>query len=220
MIMEKERKEIVDYGKKMILDKLVKGTGGNISIYSREKKLMAISPSGKDYMTITPEDVVVTDLEGNVIEGSLKPSSEYNMHAIFYRKRKDVNSVVHTHSTHAAALSCMRKNLPPIYYLQIIAGTEPIVCSDYALTGTDTLAQYAFKAMGKQHGALLANHGVITAGVNLKIAYYMAEQIEFASELFLKAGADPSKVVSLSNQEAQDMQNVFTRVFYGGIDKS
>ena len=217
MILQAEREEIALYGKKMLTENLVKGTGGNISIYSREKGLMAISPSGKDYLTINPEDVVVTDLDGNVVEGELKPSSEHKMHAIFYKKRDDVNSVVHTHSTHAATLSCMRQNLPPIYYLQIIAGMKPIQCSKYALTGSKELAEYAYKAMGTQNGALLANHGVITAAINLKIAYYMAEQIEFASELYLKAGADLSRVTPLNETEAQEMFDVFTKVFYGGI---
>jgi len=217
MILQAQREEIAIYGKKMLTESLVKGTGGNISICSREDGLMAISPSGKDYLTITAEDVVVTDLDGNIVEGNLKPSSEYRMHAVFYKKRDDVNSVVHTHSTHAATLSCMRMDLPPIYYLQIIAGMGPIHCSKYALTGSEELAEYAYEAMGQQNGALLANHGVITAAVNLKIAYYMAEQIEFASELFLKSGADLSRVTPLNEKEAKEMYEVFTRVFYGGI---
>jgi len=104
MILQAQREEIAIYGKKMLTESLVKGTGGNISICSREDGLMAISPSGKDYLTITAEDVVVTDLDGNIVEGNLKPSSEYRMHAVFYKKRDDVNSVVHTHSTHAATL--------------------------------------------------------------------------------------------------------------------
>ena len=217
MILQEEREKIAQFGKKMLNERLVKGTGGNISIYSRESGLMAISPSGKDYLQIEPEDVVVTDLDGNTKEGELKPSSEHKMHAIFYKKRKDVNSVVHTHSLNAAALSCMRKDLPPIYYLQIIAGKGPIRCSDYALTGSSELAQNAFDAMGEQNGALLANHGVITAGLTLEIAYYMAEQIEFASELFMKANGDISLFKPLNSTESQEMFDVFTKVFYGGI---
>ena len=171
-------------------------------------------------MTITAEDVVVTDLDGNIKEGSCKPSSEYKMHAIFYKKREDVNSVVHTHSIHAAALSCMRRDLPPIYYLQIIAGTKPIKCSDYALTGSKELADYAYEAMGSQNAAFLANHGVITAAKDLDIAYYIAEQIEFAAMLYLKAGADPSNVITLSDKECSDMYDVFNNVFYGGMKQN
>jgi L-fuculose-phosphate aldolase len=73
---------------------------------------MVISPSGKDYDTIELEDVMVTDLKGKVIEGRCKPSSEWRMHGIFYEKRGDINSVVHTHSINAAAISCLRIDLP------------------------------------------------------------------------------------------------------------
>ena len=71
-----ERKKIVEYGKQMITNNLTTGTGGNLSIYIPEKKVMLISPSGIDYFKTKPEDVVVMDLDGNVLEGDKKPSSE------------------------------------------------------------------------------------------------------------------------------------------------
>ncbi|MGL5694556.1 MAG: class II aldolase/adducin family protein, partial [Peptostreptococcaceae bacterium] len=73
MIMQKEREQIVEYGKKIITSGLTKGTGGNISVFDREKKLMAISPSGIDYFETKPEDVVVMDLDGNIVDGDKKP---------------------------------------------------------------------------------------------------------------------------------------------------
>jgi L-fuculose-phosphate aldolase len=175
---------------------------------------MVISPSGKDYDTIELEDVMVTDLKGKVIEGRCKPSSEWRMHAIFYEKRAEINSVVHTHSINAAALSCLRMDLPPIYYLTIAAG--PVVrCAQYALTGTEELAKNAFAAMKNNYAVLLANHGVLTAADNLNFAYFIAEQVEYAAELYLKSRA-AGMPVSLTENEIKDMEIIFDTLRYGG----
>ncbi len=217
MLLQEEREKIAEYGRKMIREGLVKGTGGNISIYNPEKKVAAISPSGMNYFSIEAKDVVVIELDGSVVDGAHKPSSEHRMHSIFYKKRTDILAVVHTHSVNAAALSCMRKGLPPIYYLQIIAGTSTIQCSGYALPGSEQLAEEAYNTMGTQNAALLANHGVITGAITLELAYYMAEQIEFAAELYLKLGARDDLVHPLNDKECQDMNDIFTNVFYGGV---
>ena len=82
----------------MISSGLTKGTGGNISIFNREQGLVAISPSGLEYYETKPEDVVILNLDGEVVEGERKPSSELDMHLIYYRKREDINALVHTHS--------------------------------------------------------------------------------------------------------------------------
>ena len=80
MLMEKERNLIVEYGKKLITENLTSGTGGNISIYDPEQGLFAISPSGIDYFETRPEDVVVMNLDGEIVEGDRKPSSEKDLH--------------------------------------------------------------------------------------------------------------------------------------------
>ena len=117
MRMKEEREAIVEYCIKLIEHRLTKGTGGNISIYDRKDKIMAISPSGLDYYKTKPEDVVVMDLDGNLIEGSRKPSTEYNLHKIFYEQRDDCNSVVHCHSMFSGVLACLHLADPsqPLY---------------------------------------------------------------------------------------------------------
>ncbi|WP_419579736.1 class II aldolase/adducin family protein, partial [Streptococcus suis] len=82
MFMEKERKELIKYGKKLVTEGLTKGTGGNLSVFNREKSLMAITPSGIDFFEIKEEDIVIMDLEGQVVEGEKLPSSEWYMHLI------------------------------------------------------------------------------------------------------------------------------------------
>ena len=111
MLLEEERKEIIIYGKKMIQDSLTKGTGGNISIFVPDKNLMAITPSGIDYLKLNPEDIVILDVEtGKVIEGERVPSSESDMHRIFYKYRKDLKAIVHTHSKYLVVYLVLDKD--------------------------------------------------------------------------------------------------------------
>ena len=93
MLMQEERELIVEYGKKLSLSGLCPGTSGNISIYNAELGYMAISPSGIDYFETKPEDVVITDLEANIIDGDRKPSSEWGLHTIFYKSFKIISQL-------------------------------------------------------------------------------------------------------------------------------
>lgn len=186
MLMIEERKLIVEYGKKLITSNLTKGTGGNISIYNRKEKLMAISPSGMDYFKTEIEDIVIMDLEGNIIEGENRPSSEYGMHRIFYKGRDDINALVHTHSTYAATLASLRWDLPAVHYLIALAGPN-VRCAEYATYGTEELADNAFIAMNERKAVLLANHGLIAGDNSIQNAFNIAEEIEFCCELYYRS---------------------------------
>lgn len=183
MILEKERKQVVEYGKKLVQEGLVKGTFGNISIYNEREQLMAISPSGMDYDKIRPQDVVVLSLDGKVVDGEKKPSSEADMHRIFYLKKSRVNAVIHTHSYYATILACLNENIPPLHYEIAYAGEE-IKCSKYAPFGTWELAETALEAMGDRHACLLGNHGFLAAANNIEYAFDVAVQIEFVASLY------------------------------------
>ena len=154
MLMENERKLIVEYGKLLVTKGLTTGTGGNISIFDKEKKYFAISPSGIDYFETEPEDVVIMDLDGKVVEGERKPSSEWMMHLIFYKKRDDVEAVVHTHSRFSSTISCMRWDIPALHYYVAFAG-KTIPCAKYASYGTQELADNAFEGMEKERRRFL-----------------------------------------------------------------
>jgi L-fuculose-phosphate aldolase len=159
LLMREERELVREYGRKLIETGLTTGTGGNISIFNREKGLMAITPSGIDYMDIQAEDIVIMDLEGNTVDGDKRPSSEYDMHRVFYQNRDDVQAVVHTHCIYSTTISCLNWEIPSVHYLVAFCG-EKVPCADYATYGTPELAGNAYKAMGKQYNAtLLSNHG-------------------------------------------------------------
>ena len=183
MLMLEERELIVKHGKKLITNNLTTGSGGNISIVNREKGLVAVSPSGLDYFETSIEDIVIVDLEGNIVEGNLKPSSETGMHLIFYKNREDANAIVHTHSKFATAISCMGWNLEPVHYLIGFAGYD-VKCAKYATYGSEELAQNALDAIGNRNAVLLGNHGLIALGTDIQRAFSTAEHLEFVSEIY------------------------------------
>lgn len=186
MNYQTERAEIVAYGKKLITEGLTTGTGGNISRYLPAEQVMLISPSGIPYFETQPEDIVVMDLAGNVVEGTRKPSSEYELHSIFYRERQDVFSVVHTHSEYATTFACLHQAIEPLHYIIGSIG-EKVRCCAYKTYGTFELAQEAFNFIQQDHGILLGNHGVLAIGKDVESAFSVAKDIEFLAKLDYRA---------------------------------
>ncbi|HEY8362787.1 MAG TPA: L-fuculose-phosphate aldolase [Tissierellaceae bacterium] len=215
MILLNERQEIVEYGKKLVTSGLTKGTGGNLSIFNRKEGLMAISPSGIDYFKITPKDVVVLDLDGNIIDGDKKPSSELEMHRIFYKNRDDIDAIIHTHSTYATILSCLNVPLPPVHYMVALAGLN-VRCAKYATFGTKELAENAFEAMKDRYAVLLANHGMLAGAKDLANAFNIIEEIEYCAELYIKSKAIGEPVI-LPEDEMKLMIEKFKT--YGQVKK-
>ncbi len=186
MILQEEREKIVEYGKKLITSNLTKGTGGNLSIYNREKELMCISPSGIDYFKITPEDVVVLDLDGNKVDGTKEPSSEFEMHRIFYANRDDINAMIHTHTMYSTTIACLNWSLPPVHYMLALAGKD-VRCAQYATYGTQELADNAFEGMRDRNAVLLANHGLLVGAKDIANAFNTTEEVEYCAELYYRA---------------------------------
>jgi len=194
MLLREERELVVEYGKKMITNGLTKGTGGNISIFNRKEQLMAISPSGIDYFETKPEDVVVINIKGEIVDGDKKPSSEYEMHKILYEGREDINAVVHTHSTYSAILACLSWDIEPVHYLIGFAGGN-VRCTKYTTFGTRELAESAFEGMRDRYAVLLGNHGLLTGGKNIAYAFNVAEEVEFCAEVYYKTKAVGNPVI-------------------------
>lgn len=215
MILKEERELIVEYGKKLITSNLTKGTGGNLSIYNRDKQLMAISPSGIDYFETRPEDVVVLNLKGEKIDGDKAPSSEYEMHKIFYENRTDIDAIIHTHTMYATTISCLNWDLPPVHYMIALAGPN-VRCAKYATYGTKELAENAFKAMENRKAVLLANHGLLAGAKDLANAFNITEEIEYCAELYYRAKCIGEPVI-LSEEEMTLMLEKFKT--YGQVKK-
>ncbi|KGO32943.1 MAG: L-fuculose-phosphate aldolase [Desulfoprunum sp.] len=186
LLLEQERRLICRFGRKLIEDRLIRGTSGNLSLLDRLTGLVAISPSGLDYLKMTPDDIVVVDLDGRVQDGTRKPSSELPLHRVLYQNRADIAAVVHTHSTFSTVLSCLGWDLPAVHYMLTPAG-ENVRCSRYATFGSAALAENALEAMTDRHAVLLANHGLVAAGPDLAAAYATAAETEFCAELYWRS---------------------------------
>ncbi len=207
MILLEERQAVVEFGKKMLLTGLVKGTGGNISLCNADKTLLAISPTGVSYIDMQPEDITVTNLEGVQVDGKLAPSSEIAFHLALVNQRPDIFAVVHTHSDYATTMACLRWELPAVHYLIGSAGLS-VPVAPYATFGTQTLAENICQTIGSGNAVLLANHGLITVGPNLKKAFSTAEMVEYVSRLYITARSVGEPVI-LSDQEMQDVLDKF-----------
>lgn len=207
MLMENERKEIIKYGKKLVTEGLTKGTGGNLSVFDRDKKLMAITPSGIDFFEIKEEDIVILDLDGNVVEGDRLPSSEWFMHLIQYQKRDDIEAVIHAHTTYGTALACLREPLPASHYMIAVAGKDVRV-ADYATYGTKELAENAAKAMENRRAVFLANHGILAGAQDLLNAFNIIEEIEYCSKVYCVAKSFGEPVI-LPDEEMELMAEKF-----------
>lgn len=202
-----ERKQLVAYGKKLLEDKLTTGTGGNLSIFIRKDNVMLITPSGIPYNETTEKDIVLMTLEGEVLEGNRKPSSEYEMHRIFYQKTPDVNSVVHTHSEYATVFACLQEEILPLHYIIGSIGSS-VRCTGYETFGTGKLAEVAFKEMKNDKGILLGNHGVLAVGEDLASAFSVAKDIEFIAKLYYRAKSIGTPVL-LKGEELEEVIEKF-----------
>lgn len=208
MRMEKERIKIVEFGKKASETGLCTGTSGNISIYDPEEGLMVIKPSGLGYFETNPEDIVVMKLDGTIVEGTRKPSSEWAMHVSFYKENSDARSVVHTHQPYCTVFACMQMPIKAVHYVIASAGTIEVPCAEYATFGTSELADNAIKALGHSKAVLLANHGLITYGPSIEKAFSLANNLEFCAEMQWRCMAIGNPVI-LSEVQMNDVQEKF-----------
>ena len=157
---------------------LVTWTSGNISARDPETGCVVIKPSGVRYEDLRPEHMVVVDLNGNIIEGDLKPSSDTASHLYIYRHRPDVNGVVHTHSPYATAFAALGRSIP--VYLTAMADEfgGPIPCGGFALIGGEDIGQVVVESIGDSAAVLLKNHGVFTVGPTAEAAVKAAVMVE------------------------------------------
>ena len=205
MLMQEERELVVEYGKKMSAARLSTCTSGNISIYNAEKGLVALSPSGMDYFSTTPEDVVILDLDAKVVDGKRKPSSEWALHTTFYKHEPHARAVVHTHSVYCTTLAVLGEPIRAVHYVIGDAGAAEVPCAPYQLFGTEALAEAAMKVCGKSDGVLLGNHGLVCCGKDIKSAYGLACNLEFIAEIQCRAMSIGKPNVLTEEQMAEVM---------------
>lgn len=208
LMTDEARATIVEMGHTLIAKKLVAGSWGNISCRVDAASL-AITPSGRGYETLTPDDVVIIANDGTVIDGRHIPSSELKVHTAIYEVYPEAGAVIHTHSIYASALAAMHQDVPAIIedIVQIIGGR--VQCAEYAMCGTQELAENAVKAMRGRKAALLANHGAVCWGKNLQEALLVAEILEKAAQIAVICAGTGGKVYELSTEDAETMHDFY-----------
>jgi L-fuculose-phosphate aldolase len=147
---------------------------------------MLITPTGMGADELQPADLVWMGFDGRV-QGAWQPSSEWHFHQAVYLERPDLNAVLHTHSTHAAALACLRYELPAFHYMVAVAGGDSVPCVPYHLFGTEALSQAVAGALRDRDACLMANHGLVAAGASMAKAMKVVQEIESLCEVYLKA---------------------------------
>ncbi|MEJ7748633.1 MAG: L-ribulose-5-phosphate 4-epimerase [Candidatus Limnocylindrales bacterium] len=143
---------------------LVVWTGGNVSARDPETGFVVIKPSGVRYDDLTAASMVVLDLEGRIVEGTHKPSSDTASHLYIYRHRPDVNGVVHTHSRYATAFAAVGRSIPVHLTAQADEFGGEIPCAGFALIGDEAIGAEVVASIGRSPAVLLKNHGVFTVG--------------------------------------------------------
>ena len=155
---------------------LTHGTSGNVSVRCDEQRFY-VSPSGMDYEALQAADVPLVDLDGRWF-GRSRPSSEWRFHRDIFKSRGDVGAIVHTHSPQATALACTGRGIPAFHYMVAVAGGRDIRCAPYHTFGTQELSDGALAALQDRKACLLANHGVIATGADLRAAVALAGEVE------------------------------------------
>ena len=177
MMLEKLRHDVCKYNLDLPKYGLVVMTSGNISGRDAASGLVVIKPSGISYDEMTPDDMVIVDLNGTVVEGHLKPSTDTATHLYVYRHRPDVLGIGHTHSTYASSFAALGQPIPPVLTTSAMLGGE-IPCGGYATIGGEQIGAEILRSIGTKLAVLMQNHGVFTIGDSPRQAAKMAVEVE------------------------------------------
>lgn len=214
MLLKELREQVLEKSLQMIRDGLAFGAGGNISALDSESGLIAITPSAIEYTQMKPEDVVVIDKQGKLVEGKWKPTSETPMHTIFYRERNDVGAVVHTHAPHASVFAITNEPIPMVVTEAALCLGGPVQVDPYVRPGTDELARSVLEAMGMGVAVLLGSHGLITVGHNLGEAYSSTIAAEVSARFTIMARSMGAEPIQLDPEEVSYLRELYLKHYH------
>jgi L-fuculose-phosphate aldolase len=213
---ESEKKAIIEAAQEMARKGLVVGMAGNVSLRLNDpggRELLAITPSGCRYESLKVDDIVIVDFEGQRVEGKLKASIETVMHVEVYKARKKINAIVHAHPVFCSALAVAGMDIPPLIDEQVVLIGGEIKVAEYALPGTPELARSAVAALGPRNAVILANHGVLAVGRDMREALTICELAEEIAKIYVSA-LSLGKVNPVS-AEVVELEKAFFASVYG-----
>jgi len=211
------RQQVIDTCRQLEALGLNQGTSGNVSVRCGPglPAGFLLTPTSLAYDRMQPEDIVHVTLEG-CCSGRCQPSSELAFHLEIMRRRPDAVAVVHTHSSQATTVACLRRDIPAIHYLVALFGGNNIRCADYATFGTPALSANLLRALEARRGALLANHGLVVLGSSLAQASFLVQEAETLARLYCQALAAGEPVI-LSDLEMVTVIERFRAFGYGPV---
>ena len=178
------QEQLVQVSQQAYREKMFAATSGNLSVFDRESGKIYITPGSFPYEEMTPEDIMVIDLDGNVLSGKHNPSSEWRMHTAIYRADARVNAIVHTHSPYATAFAINHMRIPAVLYEMVFFLNGDIPVAEGAVPGTEAVGTNCVPVLKNRYGCLMANHGALAIGDTLQRAYTRAVYIEDAAKAY------------------------------------
>lgn len=189
MMLKQLREEVCEGNLELARAGLVAWTGGNLSALEPEMGVIVIKPSGMLYSEMKPEDMVIVNMDGKIVEGDHGPSSDTSSHLGIYKGRSDVRSVVHTHSTYATAFAAIGEPIPCCLTAIADEFGGPVPCGGYAPIGGDAIGKEVLAKIGHSPAILMQQHGVFALGPSIKKALQAAIMVE-----------DVAKTVAIAKQ--------------------
>jgi len=211
-MLKKLKEKLVQLHQELPKNNLVMWTGGNVSARDPKTGLIVIKASGIRYEEMHPKHMVVVDMDGKVVDGEFKPSSDVYSHLYIYKHRPDVGGVVHTHSAYATAFAVVNKPIPVVLTAIADEFGGPIPCGGFALIGDDAVGKVVVDSIGKSPAVLLKNHGVFTIGKDPKSAVKAAVMTEENAKtvwLAMQIGT-PDEI---SQEDVKKLHHRYTHVY-------
>ncbi|MFX1356018.1 MAG: NAD(P)-dependent oxidoreductase [Promethearchaeota archaeon] len=183
------KQNIVNVCKRLLNDGHVIGSAGNVSVRAKKdgEEFVLITPSNVNYVEMKPNDILLIDFKGKVIEGERNPSVEKQLHLGIYKSREDINAIIHSHGIFSTILSTLNLSLPPVIEELVPYLGGEIECAEYGEAGSEELAESVINSLGEKNALILANHGNICCGSHLEGAYTVLEYLERGSKIYYLA---------------------------------
>lgn len=217
MRLEQLRREVFESLLELPKNRLVTMHSGTVSGRDPETNLVVIKPSGFRYDRLTPGDLLVMDLDGKVLEGYLRPSSDTDTHLYLYQHRPDIFGIVHTHSPYASIFGVLGKPIPPVMTSAAMLGGE-IPVGGYAPVGGEAIGSEILRKIGDCSAIVMQNHGVYAIAQTVWKATIVAVEVEDLAKIahYAMLHGDP---IVLTTEQVKEFQEIY-RTLYGQKETS
>lgn len=216
MDIETQKKNLITVCRKIAEHGFVAATDGNVSMRLEDGTVL-VTPSGRSKAEVEEEELIVVGLDGRVVEGIGRVSTEFGMHTFIYQKRPDVRGIVHAHPVHATAFAAARIPLDKPIFPEVIVALGRIPLADYSTPSTSAVSRAIEPLIRDFDAILLANHGVVTCGETLDEAYYKMEKVEHTAVIsFILRQLGGAK--ELTREEVEELAAISEKSYGKKVD--